>query len=86
MPKKSIALESGKAGLATKDLLPLIGNPSTSELLKIHLSEDDDDLQMSCEQIETPHTGVDNSPPLLLLNGPVRFLELSRHKVLQDAS
>ncbi|GBN00494.1 hypothetical protein AVEN_238343-1 [Araneus ventricosus] len=80
-PKKSIPLESGKAGLATKDVPSLFGNPSTSELLKIHPSEDDDDLQMNCEQHATPLTGVDNSPPPLLLNGPVRFLELSRHKV-----
>ncbi|GBM32487.1 hypothetical protein AVEN_156585-1 [Araneus ventricosus] len=64
-PKKSIALEAGKAGLATKGLPSLFGNPSTSELLKIHPSEDDDDdLQMSCEQPATPLTGVDNSPPL----------------------
>ncbi|GBM02797.1 hypothetical protein AVEN_51985-1 [Araneus ventricosus] len=54
-------LASGKAGLATKDLPSFFGNPSTSELLKIHLSEDDDALQMSCEQPATPLTGVDNS-------------------------
>ncbi|GBL82177.1 hypothetical protein AVEN_252371-1 [Araneus ventricosus] len=46
--KKSITLASGKAGPATKDLPSFFGNPSNSELLKIHTSEDDDDdLQMS---------------------------------------
>ncbi|KAF8768131.1 hypothetical protein HNY73_020982 [Argiope bruennichi] len=62
--RRSVALEMGKAGLATKDLPTLFGNPSTSELLKIHPSdEEDDDLQMSCDQPATPLTGVDNSPP-----------------------
>ncbi|GBL67576.1 hypothetical protein AVEN_45210-1 [Araneus ventricosus] len=64
-PKKSITLASGKAGPATKDLPSFFGNASTSKLLKIHPSEDDDDddLQMSCEQPATPLTGVDNRPP-----------------------
>ncbi|XP_055925500.1 uncharacterized protein LOC129957270 [Argiope bruennichi] len=46
--RRSLALDLGKAGLATKDLPSLFGNPSTTELLKIHPS-DDDDFQMSCE-------------------------------------
>ncbi|GBN90268.1 hypothetical protein AVEN_140791-1, partial [Araneus ventricosus] len=64
--RRSLALDLGKAGLATKDMPSLFGNPSSSELLKIHPSDyddDDDDLQMSCEASATPLTGVDNSPP-----------------------
>ncbi|GBN51437.1 hypothetical protein AVEN_151282-1 [Araneus ventricosus] len=37
-----LTLDLCKAGLATKDLPSLFGNPSSSELLKIHSSEDDD--------------------------------------------
>ncbi|GBO21672.1 hypothetical protein AVEN_215020-1 [Araneus ventricosus] len=55
--RRSLALDLGKAGLATKDLPSLFGDPSSSELLKIHPSEDDDDLQMSCEAPATPLTG-----------------------------
>ncbi|XP_055944760.1 uncharacterized protein LOC129975668 [Argiope bruennichi] len=61
--RRSIALEIGKAGIATKDLPSLFGNPANSELLKIHPSEDDEDFQMGCEQSATRLTGVDNSPP-----------------------
>ncbi|GBO29232.1 putative RNA-directed DNA polymerase from transposon X-element [Araneus ventricosus] len=40
--KRSVALDLGKAGLATRDLTSLFGNPSkSSELLEIHPSEDD---------------------------------------------
>ncbi|GBN42649.1 hypothetical protein AVEN_180428-1, partial [Araneus ventricosus] len=55
---KSVALELGKTGLATQDLPSLFANPSTcSELLKIHPSEeDDDDLEMSCDQPATQST------------------------------
>ncbi|XP_055932960.1 uncharacterized protein LOC129962982 [Argiope bruennichi] len=62
--KRSITLELGKAGLATKDLPSLFGNPSTStELLKIHPSEDEEDIQMSCDQQATLHTVINKVPP-----------------------
>ncbi|XP_055938130.1 uncharacterized protein LOC129968299 [Argiope bruennichi] len=61
--QRSVALEIGKAGLATKDWPSLFGNPSNSELLKIHPLEDDEDFHMGCEQSATPLTGIDNSPP-----------------------
>ncbi|GBM35036.1 hypothetical protein AVEN_240388-1 [Araneus ventricosus] len=80
---KSVALELGKTGLATQDLPSLFANPSTSsELLKIHPSEeDDDDLEMSCDQPATQSTGDDKSP-LLFFDGPFRLLELSRHQAV----
>ncbi|GBM26164.1 hypothetical protein AVEN_196990-1 [Araneus ventricosus] len=60
---KSVSLDLGKAGLATRGLPSLFPNPSTSsEILKIHPSEDDDDdLEMSCELSATQPTDVDYS-------------------------
>ncbi|GBO39398.1 hypothetical protein AVEN_79287-1 [Araneus ventricosus] len=64
---KSVALELGKTGLATQDLPSLFANPSTSsELLKIHPSEEDDDLEMICDQPATQSTADDKSPPSVL--------------------
>ncbi|XP_055928215.1 uncharacterized protein LOC129959418 [Argiope bruennichi] len=55
--------ESTDSGLAIKDLPSLFGNPSTSELLKMHPSDNDEDFRMSCELSATSSISVDKTPP-----------------------
>ncbi|GBN22705.1 hypothetical protein AVEN_68041-1 [Araneus ventricosus] len=61
--KKSRALGKLKVNPAMKDLPQLFSIPSrSSELLQIHPSEEDDDLQMNCEIPASQIADVDKPP------------------------
>ncbi|XP_055928000.1 uncharacterized protein LOC129959202 [Argiope bruennichi] len=61
--KNSVALGLAKKGVVHKDLSSIFGGTLNSPDITLHPSEDDDDLEMSCEIQATPTNACNRSPP-----------------------
>ncbi|XP_055927031.1 uncharacterized protein LOC129958522 [Argiope bruennichi] len=60
--KNSVALGLAKKGIVHKDLASIFGGASHSPDIKLHPSEDESELEMSCEDLATPTTASVHSP------------------------
>ncbi|GBN95779.1 hypothetical protein AVEN_200055-1, partial [Araneus ventricosus] len=61
----SVALGLADKGIAHKDLPSIFGGVPQVPDLKLHPSDEDEDLQMNCDASETPPCVPTSNPPTL---------------------